>query len=96
MSEQTTIAELGDSLFGSGPDAALNLRAANLIRFCELAEGVDERTFDFHLRSGDYSRWMREPLTEDEALEFERSALCVPTRIVHRQWIDRVRSRASE
>src|SRR5688572_28299205 len=29
-----------------------------------------------------YSRWMREPLTEDESLEFERSALCVPTRIV--------------
>jgi hypothetical protein len=31
------------SFFFRGPDAALNLRAANLVRFCELAEGVEER-----------------------------------------------------
>src|SRR5205085_3403335 len=32
------------SFFFRGPEDRLNLRAANLVRFCELAEGVDEAT----------------------------------------------------
>jgi hydroxymethylpyrimidine pyrophosphatase-like HAD family hydrolase len=40
------------SFFFRGPTASLNLRAANLVRFVELAEGVDEATWAFHLERG--------------------------------------------
>jgi len=54
------------SFYFRGPEERLNLRAANLIRFCELAEGVDEATWEHHLRAGDYSRWMREMIKDPE------------------------------
>jgi hydroxymethylpyrimidine pyrophosphatase-like HAD family hydrolase len=36
-----------------------NLKAHNLAIFCQIAEGIDEETWLFHLRRGDYSRWLR-------------------------------------
>ena len=54
------------SCFCRGPDRALNLRAANLARFVELAEGVDERTWAHHLASGDYSAWLREKIKDPD------------------------------
>jgi GTPase SAR1 family protein len=66
------------SFYFRGPDAALNLRAANLQRFCELAEGVDEATWAHHLRQGDYSAWMRnmikDPELAEELVPLERDA----------------------
>ena len=49
-----------------GPDARWELRANNLGTFCQLAEGVDEQTWLFHLWHGDYSRWIRHVLRDDE------------------------------
>ena len=61
------------SFFFRGPEGALNLRAANLLRFCELAGGVDLATWNFHLRRGDYSSWMREMIKDPElAMEIAR------------------------
>jgi hypothetical protein len=54
------------SFFFRGPAGALNLRAANLKRFCELAEGVDEATWMWHLRRGDYSAWVRRDIKDAE------------------------------
>jgi hydroxymethylpyrimidine pyrophosphatase-like HAD family hydrolase/energy-coupling factor transporter ATP-binding protein EcfA2 len=54
------------SFFFRGPAGALNLRAANLTRFVELAEGVDEATWAHHLGRGDYSAWMREMIKDPE------------------------------
>jgi hypothetical protein len=62
------------SFFFRGPTASLNLRAANLIRFVELAEGVDEATWAFHLGRGDYSVWMRD-MIKDPELAAEIAAL---------------------
>lgn len=62
------------SFFFRGPEDKLNLRATNLTRFCELAEGVDEATWAHHLRRGDYSRWIRE-MIKDPALAEELAAL---------------------
>jgi hydroxymethylpyrimidine pyrophosphatase-like HAD family hydrolase len=62
------------SFFFRGPDARLNLRAVNLVRFCELAEGIDDATWAHHLRRGDYSRWIRETI-KDPALADELAAL---------------------
>jgi hypothetical protein len=54
------------SFYFRGPRGAMNLRAANLKRFCELAEGVDEATWAHHLARGDYSAWMREMIKDGE------------------------------
>jgi hypothetical protein len=62
----------GRSFFFRGPEGKLNLRAHNLIHFLELAEGVDEDTWNHHLRQGDYSRWFREGIKDpDLAAEAE-------------------------
>jgi haloacid dehalogenase-like hydrolase len=49
-----------------GPEGRLGLRARNLSTFCQLAEGVDEQTWLFHLWHGDLSRWIRNVLRDDE------------------------------
>lgn len=64
--------ELGPdkSFYFRGPEGKLNLRAQNLVLFVQLAEGVDDATWLYHLRRGDYSRWFREAI-KDEALAEE-------------------------
>lgn len=47
------------SFYFRGPDGRHNLKAQNLTVFCQIAEGIDEETWMFHLRRGDYSRWFR-------------------------------------
>jgi hypothetical protein len=41
-----------------GPQGKLNLRAANLEMFVQLAEGLDEATWLYHLRRHDFSSWL--------------------------------------
>ena len=61
--------DLGEerSFYFRGPDAALNLRAQNLMIFVQLAEGIDDATWEHHLRAGDFSNWFRS-CVKDEAL----------------------------
>ncbi|MFY0529967.1 HAD hydrolase family protein [Archangium gephyra] len=49
-----------------GPEGRLDVRANNLSTFCQVAEGVDERAWLFHLWHGDFSRWIRHVLRDDE------------------------------
>lgn len=60
--------ELGKdkSFYFRGPEEKLNLRAVNLTRFVELAEGIDDDTWMHHLRAGDYSRWFRDAIKDEE------------------------------
>ncbi len=53
------------SFFFRGPDNRHNLRAQNLGVFCQIAEGIDEPTWMFHLQSQDYSRWFRHAIKDD-------------------------------
>lgn len=46
------------SFFFHGPDGRLNLRATNLDTFLQLGDGIDETSWEFHRRRGDYSRWV--------------------------------------
>jgi HAD superfamily hydrolase (TIGR01484 family) len=55
------------SFYFRGPSDRLNLRAQNLILFAQIADGVDDPTWDHHLRRGDYSKWFAEGI-KDEAL----------------------------
>jgi HAD superfamily hydrolase (TIGR01484 family) len=60
--------ELGEdkSFYFRGPDGKLNLRAQNLQLFLQLADGVDDETWTWHLRQSDYSRWFREAIKDDD------------------------------
>jgi len=54
------------SFYFRGPESKLNLRAQNLNSFLQLAEGVDEETWRYHLAAGDYSRWIGSAIHDDQ------------------------------
>ncbi len=70
------VGELGPDLsfYFRGPEGKLNLRAQNLQMFLQLAQGVDDETWSFHRSRGDYSRWFRERI-KDEELARETEAI---------------------
>jgi hydroxymethylpyrimidine pyrophosphatase-like HAD family hydrolase len=49
-----------------GPNGELNLAAQNLKVFLQMAEGVNEETWLYHLHRGDYSRWFRDEIKDEE------------------------------
>ncbi len=63
--------ELGPdkSFYFKGPDDALNLRAENLQSFLKLADGVDDATWTFHRGRGEYSRWLKDAIKDDQLAE---------------------------
>jgi hypothetical protein len=54
------------SFYFRGPEGKLNLRAQNLMTFLQMGEGVDEETWLYHARNGDYSRWFATMIKDDE------------------------------
>jgi energy-coupling factor transporter ATP-binding protein EcfA2 len=55
-----------------GPEGKLNLKAQNLAVFLQMADGVDDETWLFHLKNGDIARWFRNVIKDPElALEAE-------------------------
>jgi hypothetical protein len=60
--------ELGPdrSFYFRGPGDRLNLRAQNLGLFVQIADGVDDETWLHHLRRGDYSRWLRDAIKNED------------------------------
>lgn len=64
------IGDMGpDSFIFTGPEAKLQLKASNLLRFVEIAEGVDDDTWLFHLQRHDYSTWMRDSVNDETLAE---------------------------
>jgi hypothetical protein len=76
--------ELGEdkSFYFRGPQGQLNLRAQNLMLFIQLAEGVDDATWTYHLWRGDYSRWFREAIKDEglaaSVIDIEQQAALSP------------------
>lgn len=64
------------SFYFRGPDNRHALKAQNLVTFCQIAAGIDEATWMYHLRRGDYSRWFRDAIKDnylaDETAQVER------------------------
>lgn len=61
------------SFYFRGPHGKSNLKAHNLAIFSHLAQGIDEETWMYHLRRGDYSRWFRDAVRDAHlAQETER------------------------
>jgi hypothetical protein len=54
------------SFYFRGPEGKLNLRAQNLLQFLEMAAGVDDDTWAYHFRKGDYSRWFRDVIKDPD------------------------------
>ena len=54
------------SFYFRGPEDKLNLRAQNLNLFLQLGDGVDDATWLHHLRRGDYSRWFRDVIHDED------------------------------
>jgi hypothetical protein len=70
------------SFFFRGPESKLNLRAQNLRSFLQLAEGVGDETWMFHLRRGDFSSWFKTIIKDEQlaqqAAEIERDPRLSP------------------
>ena len=54
------------SFYFRGPEGKLSLRAQNLIMFAQLAQGIDDETWKYHLQNGDYSAWFRNGIKDDD------------------------------
>ena len=54
------------SFYFRGREGRLKLKAQNLAMFQQIAAGVDEETWQFHLEEGDYSRWFEEMIKDPD------------------------------
>lgn len=85
-----------DRFYFRGPKGELNIPAQNLKVFMQVAEGVDEGTWEYHLRRGDYSKWFRHKIQDLELASFSealrRSNVLSPSD-TRRELIDAIRKR---
>ncbi|MDQ0327138.1 HAD superfamily hydrolase (TIGR01484 family) [Rhodopseudomonas julia] len=67
------------SFYFRGARGSISLCAHNLSSFLELGYQVDDETWEYHLRAGDYSAWFRHVIKDEalarecEAISFDRS-----------------------
>ncbi|MGE5363868.1 MAG: HAD-IIB family hydrolase [Bacteroidota bacterium] len=54
------------SFYFRGPENKLKLRAQNLMIFLQIGEGVDDDTWMYHLKNGDYSEWFRIMIKDED------------------------------
>jgi hypothetical protein len=54
------------SFYFQGPGKKLNLKANNLMMFIQMAEGVDDDTWMYHLGKKEYSNWFRNAVHDNE------------------------------
>ena len=54
------------SFYFRGPGEKLNLKANNLMLFIQMAEGLDDDTWMYHLGKKEYSDWFRNAVHDDE------------------------------
>jgi len=47
------------SFYFTGPFRKLNLKASNLMIFIQMAAGIDDETWLYHLHRNDYSKWFK-------------------------------------
>ncbi len=57
------------SFYFRGPGEKMKLRAQNLKTFIQLAQGVDEETWEYHRKKQEYSKWIRETVKDEGVAE---------------------------
>jgi len=86
--------KLGAFIF-RGPEDKLKLRAQNLFVFLQIADGVDDPTWEFHLRRNDYENWFRW-IIKDVDLADEAKAITENTSLNPEQSRKEVRKKIEE
>jgi len=82
------------SFYFRDPESKLNLRAQNLETFLQMADGVDDDTWLFHLRRGDYSTWFKNLIKDPDlaqeaaAVEQNRELSAADSRVLIRKAIE--------
>jgi HAD superfamily hydrolase (TIGR01484 family) len=82
------------SFYFTGPDKRLNIRVQNLIFFKQVADGVDDCTWLYHLRKGDFSNWFANVINdqflaeETRKLEKQPSTSASQSRAQIGKWIE--------
>ncbi len=67
--------DMGDNSFVfTGKNNTLQLKANNLIMFAHIAEGIDDKTWNYHLAKGDYTNWFRDTVHDDELSDISSEA----------------------
>ncbi|MES2267493.1 MAG: HAD family hydrolase [Bacteroidota bacterium] len=61
-----------NSFYFTGPDHKLNLKANNLMVFIQMATGVDDETWLYHLHRHDYSNWFRNSVKDQQLSELSK------------------------
>lgn len=79
------------SFYFRGPEGKLNLRAQNLMLFTQIAQGIDDETWLFHLHQGDYSHWFRQ-IIKDEELATEAETIERDKRLSPQESRDRIQA----
>lgn len=54
------------SFYFTGADHRMRLRAQNLSIFLQIAEGIEDAIWSYHLRRGDYANWFRYVIRDEE------------------------------
>ena len=61
-----------NSFYFTGPESKLKLKAQNLAFFTQIAEGIDDETWMFHLKKNEYSDWIRDSVGDEELADLIR------------------------
>jgi hypothetical protein len=83
------------SFYFTGPDKKLNIRVQNLMLFLQIADGIDNETWLYHMYKGDYSKWFREMIkdeelaNETEVIEKNKKLLADESRAIIRSLIEK-------
>ncbi|SLM47317.1 conserved protein of unknown function [Nitrospira japonica] len=67
------------SFYFRGPREELNLRAQNLMLFCQLADGIDDATWLYHLQRHDYSNWIEGSIKDSDLAGIVRDVESLPS-----------------
>jgi HAD superfamily hydrolase (TIGR01484 family) len=57
------------SFYFTGPAGRMNIKCQNLFLFMQVGEGIDDDTWLYHLRRGDYSSWFRDVIRDQTLAE---------------------------
>lgn len=80
-----------DSFYFRGVNGTLNLRAQNLMIFMQIADGIDDATWMYHLHRGDYTSWFRHAV-KDESLAAEAAQIAGERSLDPRASRERIRA----
>lgn len=61
-----------------GPGHRLNRRAQYLLLFLQVMDGIEDDTWPFHLRRGNYSRWFQDHISRRHSHEIIEARYTLP------------------